>query len=116
LVHGFSGGSDGAYQPVDIAQFTSAVTYAKGKAGLWIDSYMNVGAYWRGQNAFPANPTTSGSDQTWTWTKPAHFPPGKCLRVTVTGGTLKQNGAALAWDTHGYYEIHLDAGSVTLSP
>jgi peptidoglycan/xylan/chitin deacetylase (PgdA/CDA1 family) len=117
LVHGFTGGNDGAYQPVDIAQFTSAVTYAKGKAGLWIDSYMNVGAYWRGQNAFQkVTPTTSGSNQTWTWTLPAHFPPGKCLRVTVDGGTLTQNGSTLGWDSHGYYEVKLDAGSLTLSP
>jgi hypothetical protein len=115
LVHGFTGGTDGAYQPVDIAEFTSAVTYAKGKADLWIDSYMNVGAYWRGQNAFPAQPATSGADQTWTWTLPEHFPPGKCLRVKVDGGTLKQGGTELVWDDHGYYEIALDAGSVTLS-
>jgi hypothetical protein len=61
-------------------------------------------------------PTTSGSDTTWTWTLPAHFPPGRYLRVKVDGGTLKQGGGALTWDDHGYYEIALDAGSVTLSP
>jgi hypothetical protein len=58
----------------------------------------------------------SGSDKTWTWKLPANFPPGKFLRVTVPGGTLKQNGATLPWDPHGYYEIALDAGSVTVSP
>jgi len=36
--------------------------------------------------------------------------------VKTDGGTLKQNGATLAWDPHGYYEIALDALSVTLSP
>ena len=36
--------------------------------------------------------------------------------VTVTGGTLKQNGAALKWHPQGYYEVALDAKSVTLSP
>jgi len=25
-------------------------------------------------------------------------------------------GAPVAWDGHGYYEISLDAGSLTLSP
>jgi len=60
--------------------------------------------------------TTSGSDQTWTWTLPAHFPPGKCLRVTADGGTLKQGGTPLVWDPHGYYEVSLDAGALTLSP
>lgn len=44
------------------------------------------------------------------------FPPGHFLSVKVDAGTLTQNGAALAWGAHGYYEIALDPGSVTLSP
>jgi hypothetical protein len=44
------------------------------------------------------------------------FPAGKFLRVTVDGGTLSQSGVIVPWDDHGYYEIALDAGSVTLSP
>lgn len=51
-----------------------------------------------------------------TWTLPDHFPPNQYLRVKTDGGTLKQNGSALTWDGHGYYEISLDANSVTLSP
>ena len=47
---------------------------------------------------------------------PDHFPPGKYLRVTVAEGTLTQGGQTLTWDDHGYYEIALDAGSVTLGP
>jgi len=79
---------------------------------------VNVGAYWQGGKAFAAAMTsTSGSDKTWTWTLPAHFPPGKVLRVRVGGGTLTQpGGRTLTWDDHGYYEVALDAGSVTLSP
>ena len=38
------------------------------------------------------------------------------LRVTVDGGTLSQGGTPLVWDTHGYYEVALGKGSVTLSP
>jgi peptidoglycan/xylan/chitin deacetylase (PgdA/CDA1 family) len=117
LVHGFTGGTDGAFQPVDLAQYTGGVNYAKSFPDVWIDTMVQVGSYWRGQNAFAkATKTTSGSNQTWTWTLPANFPPGKYLRVTVDGGTLTQNGTALVWDTHGYYEIALDVGSVTLSP
>jgi hypothetical protein len=44
------------------------------------------------------------------------LPPGKYLRVKVDGGTLTQAGQTLAWDEHGYYEVALDAGSLTLSP
>jgi hypothetical protein len=38
------------------------------------------------------------------------------LRVKVDGGTLYQNGKPLPWSEHGYYEVGLDAGSLTLSP
>lgn len=117
LVHGFTGGSDGAYQPIAIDQFVAAVQYAKGLADVWIDSVVNVGAYWLGQKAFNAAlPVANGADQVWTWTLPEHFPPGHVLRVTVTGGKLSQNGTPLVWDSHGYYEVSLDAKSLTLSP
>ena len=96
---------------------TGSVAHAKSLGDVWIDSMVNVGAYWRGQKLLSAvTPATAGGGQTWTWTLPAHFPPGKFLRVTVDGGTLSQNGTPLPWDAHGYYEIALDAGSLTLSP
>ena len=117
LVHGFNGGSDQPYQALDIEEFTSSVRHAQSLGDLWLDSVVNVGAYWRGQKAFSgATPTESGADRVWQWTLPAHFPPGRFLRVTVEGGTLKQGGAALEWDPHGYYEVALDVGSLTLSP
>jgi hypothetical protein len=116
-IHGFSGGSDGAYQPVPLDQFVMSVQHTKTLGDMWVGTITDVGAYWRGQKAFSsATMMMSGTDRTWTWTLPAHFPPGKYLRVTVAGGTLKQGGAALPWDGHGYYEIALDAHSVTLSP
>jgi hypothetical protein len=40
-------------------------------------------------------PTSSGGGQTWTWTLPAHFPPGQCPRVTMSGGTLMQGQTTL---------------------
>jgi peptidoglycan/xylan/chitin deacetylase (PgdA/CDA1 family) len=118
LVHGFNGNSnDGAFQPVDIAQFTSGVAHTKSLGDVWIDSVVNVASYWRAQKTFLAvTPTTSGSNKTWTWTLPAHFPPGKYLRVTADGGTLTQGGNPLLWDAHGYYEVALDGGPLTLSP
>lgn len=116
-IHGFQGGNDGAYQPVPFDAFVSSVEHAKSFGDVWIDSIVNVGAYWLGQKAFSqATSMTSGADKTWTWTLPAHFPPGRYLRVKVDGGTLEQGGQALPWDGHGYYEVALDAGSVTLSP
>jgi hypothetical protein len=58
----------------------------------------------------------NGDETTWTWTLPPRFPPGRLLRVTVDGGTLRQDGVALAWDPRGFYEVALDAGSLTLAP
>lgn len=117
LVHGFVGGDDSAYLPVSIDEFVANVSYATSFGDLWVDSVVNVGAYWRGQKAFTDGTREQrGDDTVWTWTLPAHFPPGKVLRVRVEGGTLTQNGQELAWDPHGYYEVALDAGTLTLSP
>jgi peptidoglycan/xylan/chitin deacetylase (PgdA/CDA1 family) len=116
LIHGFNGGSDGAYRPVALTEFVSTVHYAKTK-NLWIDSLVNVVAYWRAEKAFLASkPRKSGQETTYTWTLPDHFPPGMFLRVTADGGTLRQGDAKLTWDENGYYEISLDALSLTLSP
>jgi peptidoglycan/xylan/chitin deacetylase (PgdA/CDA1 family) len=116
LVHGFTG--DGAaYQPVGIDEFVASVEHAKSLGNVWIDSVVNIGAYWLGQRALAAaTPVTAGDSTTWTWTLPAHFPPGKHLRVKVDGGTLKQGDQALPWDARGYYQVALDAGSLTLTP
>jgi peptidoglycan/xylan/chitin deacetylase (PgdA/CDA1 family) len=118
LVHGFTGGSDDAYQPVAIGEFVAAVNHARSLGDVWIDSVVNVGAYWRAQKVFSAiTPTVSGNSKTWTWTLPPHFPPGKVLRVRIDGGTLTQpGGRTLSWNDHGYYEVALDAGSLTLLP
>ncbi len=43
LVHGFTGGSDSAYQPVAIGEFTASVNYAKSLGDVWIDTVLNVG-------------------------------------------------------------------------
>jgi len=119
LVHGFTDmdASEGAYQPVDFNEFVSGVNHAKDAGDVWIDSLVNVGAYWLGQKSFNATPpAVAGDTSTWSWTLPEHFPPGKYLRVTLDGGTLSQDGKNLAWDPHGYYEVALDAKSLTLAP
>ncbi len=120
LIHGFSDAPDGAYQPVPISEAVAALTYAKGKrdsGDVWVDTVTAIAAYWRAQKVVSnATPVTSGGNITYSWTLPAHFPPGMYLRVTVDGGTVKQCGTDLAWNDHGYYEIALDAGSVTISP
>ncbi len=124
LVHGFntpaSDQSEGAYQPVSITEFTTAVSWAKTQGTMWLDTVENVSAYWIAEYHFnKLSPSTSGSDKVWTW-KTSDFnnpyPAGKFLRVKTDGGTLKQGSTTLTWNDHGYYEVSLDAGTLTLSP
>jgi peptidoglycan/xylan/chitin deacetylase (PgdA/CDA1 family) len=105
------------YASVNLTSVTGAIEYAKAHRDVWIDSLVHVGAYWLGQRALSsAQPTASGKALTWTWSLPAHFPPGRALRVTVDGGTLSQNGRPLPRNDHGYYEVALDVGSLTWVP
>jgi peptidoglycan/xylan/chitin deacetylase (PgdA/CDA1 family) len=107
-VHGFDS-SNGTYNPVPIEEMTATMSKAVKAGDLWVETMGNVTAYWLGQKAIPTTATTSA-----TWTLPANFPPNMCVRVTTTGGTVKQNGIEIPWNDHGYYELSLDAKSVTL--
>jgi peptidoglycan/xylan/chitin deacetylase (PgdA/CDA1 family) len=117
LVHGFVGGTDQAYQPVALSEFEAAVNYSKSFGDVWVGTILDVGAYWIAQKLISeATPTSDGTLTTWQWTLPEHFPPNRFVRVTVNGGTLQQNGLPIPWNEHGYYEVDLDSGSVTLAP
>jgi peptidoglycan/xylan/chitin deacetylase (PgdA/CDA1 family) len=97
----------------NVAAVTGSMEHAKSH-GMWIDSVVNIGSYWIGERLVEnAAKAESGGVTTWSWTLPPHFPGGRVVRVTVDGGTLSQGGKALAWDPHGYYEVSLDAGSLT---
>ena len=115
LIHSLGG--DGGYNPISMTDALGAIEHAKSAGDIWIDSVVHVGAYWLAQKLLSgAVPTVSGSGKTWSWMLPSHFPPGRFLRVKVDGGTLSQHGMALPWSEHGYYEVALDAGAVTLTP
>jgi hypothetical protein len=107
VIHGFDS-QGGTYQPVPIGNVTTSMSNSV-KNGYWTETMTNVGAYWQGQKAISASATTSA-----TWTLPAHFPPNMCVRITTTGGTVTQKGQTIPWNDHGYYEISLDAGAVTI--
>jgi hypothetical protein len=109
-------GGDHGFAPVNVADVISSINHAKSTGDIWIDSMVNVGAYWAGQKSVThAVCKKTGKAIFLTWTLPDHFPRGKYLRVTVSGGTLKQEGKELPWNDAGYYEIALDPGSLTIS-
>ena len=117
LFHSIAPTSQAWYATTDITAITGSIDHAKSLADVWIDSVVNVGAYWVAQKLVAsAAPTANGGVTSWSWKLPAHFPTGKFLRVTASGGKLSQGGQALAWDPHGYYEVALDAGTLSLSP
>jgi peptidoglycan/xylan/chitin deacetylase (PgdA/CDA1 family) len=100
-----------------VSDMVTSLRYLKSLGDVWGDTVVAVASYWIGQDLLStATPTTTGSVTTWHWTLPPNFPPNKYVRVTVTGGVLSQGGKALAWDSHGYYEVALDAGELTLAP
>lgn len=107
VLHGFDS-QGGTFQPVPIANVTGAMSKAV-MDGYWVETMTNVGAYWQGQKLISASATTSA-----TWTLPDKFPPNMCVRITTTGGTVTQKGETIPWDDHGYYEISLSAGEVTV--
>ena len=107
VIHGFDT-ANGTYQPIN-ADGTAAAMSDAIKNGFWVEGMSNVGAYWQGQKMISATATTNA-----TWTLPAQFPKNMCVRITTTGGTVTQKGQAIPWDDHGYYEIGLDAGEVTI--
>lgn len=116
VIHGINPGTTHTFQPVSWDGLKAAMEYAKSK-DVWMDTMENVGSYWLGQKVLAdAQSTTTGDSTTWTWTLPDKFPAEKYLRVTVDGGTLTQGGTPLTWDPHGYYEVALDEGSLTLAP
>ncbi len=117
LFHSILPTSNNWYVGVEIASITGSIEYAKAFGDVWLDSMVNVGAYWLGQRTLEAvTPITANGTTTWSWTLPTCFPPGHFLRVKVDGGTLSQAGQPLTWDGHGYYELSLDAGSMTWTP
>jgi hypothetical protein len=105
------------FGPVDVGAITGSMQHATSLRDVWVDTMLEIGAYWRAQKMFSElTPITRGHVTIWTWRLPDHFPRGRFLRVRVDGGTLRQLRGPLVWNRHGYYEVSLDAGVLILSP
>lgn len=107
---------------VPAANIAGALEHLKTWGDVWGDSVVNVASYTIAQNLFASLTAVDGAGgaKTWTWTLPANYPPGKYLRVSVSGGTLTQrvgeNTVTLPWNERGFYEVDLSAGNLTLTP
>jgi peptidoglycan/xylan/chitin deacetylase (PgdA/CDA1 family) len=101
------------YAGVQMADVAASAAYALSFEDVWMDSMIAIGAYARAKQMFEKLTPTAN---TWTWSLPDHFPPGKVLRVTVDGGSLSQGGVPVAWNPQGYYEVALDTGTLAWSP
>jgi peptidoglycan/xylan/chitin deacetylase (PgdA/CDA1 family) len=117
LVHTLTPTPGGGYAPVPVGEVVAGMRYGRSLGDVWMGTVVDVAAYWIGQKVLMDSvPATSNGVTTWTWSLPVGFPPGKYLRVRVDGGILAQGGSALPWDEHGYFEVALDARSLTLAP
>ena len=105
---------DNWYAAVNCTSVVKSINHGVGNGNLWMDTVERVGAYWMAQKLFATiQPQGDATSKTWTWTLPQRFPQGQYLRVRVDGGTLSQGGVVLPWNAHGFYEIALDAGSLS---
>ena len=116
LFHSIAPTDDEWFAPVDVSEITDSIRHAQSFGDVWIDTVANIAAYWRGQRIVEsATVDESGDEITWRWSLPDGFPSGQRVRVTLDGGVPKQGGRAVPWDPHGYYEISLDEGSLTVA-
>jgi peptidoglycan/xylan/chitin deacetylase (PgdA/CDA1 family) len=117
LIHTMTPTAANWYNPVAVTDVTGAMIHAKTSGDTWVDSVVDIGAYWRGLKTLAsAKHTTTGNTTTWTWTLPANFPAGKYLRVIVPGGgTLSQKGAPIIENPSSFFSVSLDAGTLTLT-
>jgi peptidoglycan/xylan/chitin deacetylase (PgdA/CDA1 family) len=101
------------FEGIPRSALESIVDHAKASDDLWIDTFVNVGAYLRAERMFEAeHPRAHGRGFVWRWSLPRHFPPGKTLRVALDHGSLRQRGVPLEPDTTNTYTISLDAKSL----
>jgi peptidoglycan/xylan/chitin deacetylase (PgdA/CDA1 family) len=115
LLHGFCGGTDDAYHPIEFAEFVRAVRYAQALGDLWLGSVVDIGAYWLGAQAVrTAVPERDGDSLRYRWDLPGRFPPGRSVRIATRAQAVIQDGAPLVASEFGTYDVSLDARSLRL--
>ena len=102
-----------------IGEFTASVNHAKSFGDVWIDSVRQRRRLLARAEGVRrrSRPRLRGIRRRGPGRCPRTSRPARSCASRVDGGTLTQpGGRTLTWDDHGYYEVALDAGSLTLSP
>ncbi len=117
VIHGVEGTPWG-WQPIPKATFLKILDYlVQNQKDIWIAPFSEVGAYWRAEKVLEkARPQKSGSLTTLKWDKPANFPAGVVLKLSIQGEGLKvsQAGKPVEPLSAGIYPVSFDAGELTL--
>ena len=75
LFHSLLPDSQNWYAGVDMTSVSGSIDHAKAATDVWIDTLVNVGAYWLGERTIEhASESSAGGQTTWTWTLPRTFP------------------------------------------
>jgi hypothetical protein len=105
--------TDDFYARISRADFEAMVDRAVA-GDLWVDTFGHVAAYLRGaQSLEAATPAASPDHLEWSWTVAPSTPSPTLVRVLIDGGTLRQGGAELEWNSEtGYYPVDVSAGAL----
>ena len=116
MIHAIEGSN--WYQPIPKKTYLQFLDYlALNQKTLWVAPFGEVGAYWRAQKVLEkAEPQKTDEKTTIRWEKPANFPAGVILKVSIEGKGLKvsQEGHPVNALTPGVYPIAFDAKELTL--
>jgi hypothetical protein len=114
MIHGLEGTPWG-YQPITRKVFTQILDEAQ-KRNLWIDTLLNVGAYFRAQKILEkASVETHPGEARYNWKVPGTFPLETLLRIQVEPPWVPyQKGKELVKGTDEKYLLEFNLGEMTL--
>ncbi|HTC21790.1 MAG TPA: polysaccharide deacetylase family protein [bacterium] len=122
MIHGLEGTPWG-WQPITKNMFGQILDDIQSK-DMWVDTFVQIGSYLRAEKTFEKSvPQKSGSQETWTWDIPDHFPPGVILKLQVASGAataganveIRQGDQKLSPDAKGFYPVNFDLKKLTLT-
>jgi len=115
MIHAIEGSN--WYQPITKKTYLQLLDYlVQNKKDLWVAPYGEVCAYWRAQKLLEAAvPVKNDTTAVLQWQKPANFPKGVLLKLSISGDGLQvSQGGRSVKPVAGVYSVSFDAGELTL--